>query len=98
MAPIRVIGRKQKLFELLTSEEGNADRSKALAAGAVLGGSALAQMLLAGNAHADACAWQGPCNEDNRLVCIGIDPGVGFECRWSCPSAAPATCYIAAEH
>jgi hypothetical protein len=59
MAPTWVVGRKQRLFDLLSSEEGAADRGKALATGAVLGGSALAQVLLAPAAQAHNCG-SGP--------------------------------------
>lgn len=88
MAPIRVIGRKQKLFELLGSEEGNADRGKALSAGAVLGGSVLAQMLLAPAAEAHACGMGHPLNcsglnsaECNDMGCTPVGTGGEFTCE-----------------
>ncbi len=85
MAPIRAIGRKQKLLDLLSSEEGNADRGKALAAGAVLGGSVLAQMLVTASAHAHACAPDSaPCNEFNFMLCRNSSAGPGHECFPSC--------------
>ncbi len=93
MAPIRVIGRKQKLFDLLSSEEGNADRGKALAAGAVLGGSVLAQMLLTADAHAGACAPnRSPCNAWNNILCRDSSHGVGHECFPSCQQTSIVTC------
>ena len=92
MAPIRVIGRKQKLFDLLSSEEGNADRGKALAAGAVLGGSVLAQMLLTPTASAHACASDvEPCNAANLQDCR--DSGFpGHECNPVCREGSIVTC------
>ena len=90
--------RKEELFDLLSSEEGNADRGKALSAGAVLGGSALAQMLLAPAAHAvDPCnAWDaGACNVATKNAC---EQGLGgFVCTWDCYSPPQGgsllTCY-----
>jgi hypothetical protein len=86
MAPIRVIGRKQRLFDLLTSEEGNADRGKALAAGAVLGGSVLAQMLLApsAGAHQSCGGTQTPCNMVNEQICLAREDGAGHACIPRC--------------
>ena len=83
MAPIRVIGRKQRLFDLLTSEEGNADRGKALATGGVLGGSVLAQMLLTPAAHAHGCGGnQTPCSAENVDKCV--DRGVPGQPAHAC--------------
>ncbi len=93
MAPIRVIGGKQKLLELLGREEGNADRGKALAAGAVLGGSVLAQMLLTPAAHAGSClADASPCNSFNMLNCLDSSHGPGHDCTPACRADDVVTC------
>ena len=82
MEPIRVVGRKQKLMSFLRSEEGNAGRSKVLATGAVLGGSVLAQMLLATNASAANCSGVWECTPTHAVSCFEQDPN----CDMSCPA------------
>ncbi len=84
MVTIRVIGRQKTLFELPSSEKGNADRSKTLAAGAVLIGSALAQMLPAPTAHA-----KDPCNIESaptRFIADGNACNALGACQPHCPS------------
>ena len=93
MASIKVIGRKQRLFELLTSEGGNADRGKALAAGAVLGGSVLAQILLSVTAEAHNCgADQVPCTAANFNLCRERSAGDGHECIPTCQLTSIVHC------
>ena len=103
MTPIRVVGRKQKLLSFLKSEEGNADRSKVLAMGAVLGGSVLAQMLLSPKASAwDGCNALYECDlaGSGRNACHARGGGIpGINCELSCPNGwGPGkigTCYDA---
>ncbi len=94
MKPIRVVGRKQKLMDFLHSEEGNADRSKVLATSAVLGGSVLAQMLLATTASANACPGVIDCgNPIDTGHCL--ERAEAGECGLSCPHGPTleGTCY-----
>lgn len=67
---IRIVGQKQKLLDLLPSEEGNADRNKVLAVGAILGSSVLAQLLWAPIAHAVHCNTVLLCA--NHLSCHAL--------------------------
>jgi len=92
MTPIRVVGRKQKFLSFLKSEEGNADRSKVLVAGAVLGGSVMAQLLLAPAAHAGTCFTVDDCTNGEEAGLDQVCRLMG--CNWSCPAPhAPGTCY-----
>ncbi len=64
---IRIVGQRPKLLDLLPSEEGNADRNKVLAVGAILGSSVLAQLLWVPMAHADPCSMVFQCA--NHMSC-----------------------------
>ena len=90
MKPIRVVGREQKLMDFLHSEEGNAVRSKVLATGAVLGGSVLAQMLLATPASADPCSFTFGCNDASAAdKCDEL----GCVISWANCPGGEATCH-----
>lgn len=78
---VRVVGEKQKLLDLLRSEEGNVDRAKVLAIGAVVGGSVLAQLLLAPGGFAAENCFTKECSPLNKADCENIG------CSWACDAS-----------